>query len=229
MNHAVIFDVDGVLLDLTGDEEGVFFAAFNGHCDPDALSRDWNTYQTRNDDDIVDEIMARHGIPRAQKAIIVSSYFAHLKRHLDLDGTGASPIAGAAKLILELEGRVRLGIATANFHEAARLRLAKAGLWERVSTQAFGADGGGAKREILARAIANLGLPPQNIVFVGDNVNDVEAGLGNGVHFIGFSTSKTRLETLRKAGASFLSDSHETTLQMISQLMPIATGEPHGR
>ena len=229
MNHAVIFDVDGVLLDLTGEEESVFFSAFDGHCDPDALSRDWNSYQTRNDDDIVDEIMARHGIPRAQKAIIVSSYFAHLKRHLDSCGTGASPITGAAKLLSELQGRVRLGIATANFRQAASLRLEKAGLWDAVSTHAYGADGGGAKRQILARAIAKLELPLRSIVFIGDNVNDVEAGLGNGVHFIGFSTSKTRLETLRKAGASFLSDSHETTLQMISQLMPIATGEPHGR
>ena len=53
---------------------------------------------------------------------------------------------------------------------------------------AHGADGGGHKREILARAIAATGLPRNRIVYIGDNLNDVEAGLANGVHFIGFST-----------------------------------------
>lgn len=229
MNHAVILDVDGVLLDLTAEEESVFFAAFDGHCDPKALSRDWNSYQTRNDDDIVDEIMARHAIPRETKAMIVTRYHELLTQHLASGGMGASPVAGAAELMSKLTGRVRLGIATANFREAARLRLAKAGLWERVSAHAFGADGGGAKRAILARAIAILGLPPQNIVFVGDNVNDVEAGFGNGVHFIGFSTHTTRLEALRQAGAKYLSDSHEATLQLIQSFIPIPAGEPHGR
>ena len=229
MNHAVIFDVDGVLLDLTADEEGVFFAAFDGHCDSLALSRDWNSYLVRNDDDIVDEIMTRHAIPRTLKPAIVAHYHERLAQHLASGGAGATPITGAAQLLSALTGRTRLGIATANFREAARLRLEKAGLWEAVSIHAFGADGGGAKRLILARAIASLGLPLQNIVFVGDNVNDVEAGLGNGVHFIGFSASQSRLETLRKAGAKYLSDSHEATLQLILQFLPIATGAPHGR
>jgi phosphoglycolate phosphatase-like HAD superfamily hydrolase len=61
-----------------------------------------------------------------------------------------------------------------------------------VQDLAHGADGGGHKHAILARAIAASGLPPERIVYIGDNVNDVEAGLCNGVHFIGFSTSPER-------------------------------------
>ena len=101
-----------------------------------------------------------------------------------------------------LHGSLKIGFATANLRSAAELRLKHAGLWNHVSAHGFGAEGGGHKREILARAIASTGLPKNRIVYVGDNLNDVEAGLENGVHFIGFSTDPGRLEELKQAGAT---------------------------
>ncbi len=213
--HAVIFDVDGVLLELTEAEEDVFFAAFAKWGDPSTLSRDWNSYHIRNDDDIVDEIMERWRIPAKEKPAIVSHYHRSLGAAL-ASGTLASPvIAGADQLLSRLQGTARLGIATANFREAARLRLISAGLWAPVSGLAHGADGGGHKHEILARAIAACGMPPSRIVYVGDNLNDVEAGLRNGVSFIGFSTSAPRRAQLAAAGATRVSGDHAETLGLV--------------
>ncbi len=62
-DRAVVFDVDGVLLELTAAEEDVFFGAFEAWVPPSSLSRNWNSYRIRNDDDIADEIMAANGIP----------------------------------------------------------------------------------------------------------------------------------------------------------------------
>lgn len=213
--HAVIFDVDGVLLELTAAEEDLFFAAFADWGDPATLSRDWNSYRIRNDDNIVGEIMERWRIPPAEKPLLVNRYHRALGSALTA-GTLTSPaVAGAHDLVRALEGKARLGIATANFREAARLRLAAAALWDHVSGLAHGADGGGHKHEILARAISASGLPASRIIYIGDNLNDVEAGLRNGVHFIGFSTSPERRRQLAAAGAPRVSAHHPETLAFI--------------
>jgi phosphoglycolate phosphatase-like HAD superfamily hydrolase len=86
-------------------------------------------------------------------------------------------------------------------------------------TPAEGADGGGPKRDILARAIAAADLPAQQIIFIGDNLNDVEAGLGNGVTFIGFSEDEARRRKLATAGARQVCANHDETLALIRQHM----------
>lgn len=214
-NCAVIFDVDGVLLELTAAEEDVFFGAFAEWCPPGSLSRHWNSYRIRNDDNIVDEIMQTNGIASHHKQRIVKDYFAKLQHNLNAGTVHSTAIPGAAGMLTALAGKATLGIATANFREAARLRLVTANLWGPVAELAHGADGGGHKHEILARAIAACGLPKSRIVYIGDNTNDVEAGLKNGVHFIGFSTSEERRNTLAAAGARQLSGNHEETLRLI--------------
>jgi phosphoglycolate phosphatase-like HAD superfamily hydrolase len=130
-----------------------------------------------------------------------------------------SPIEGASELLAGLSGRAKLGIATANLVEAAELRLTAVSLWEPVRAHAFGANGGGAKREILARAIAGMGLSRERIVFIGDNLNDVEAGLAHGVHFIGFSRDPARGRCLAEAGAERVCNHHRDTLKLIEEAL----------
>ena len=143
-----------------------------------------------------------------------------LKQQL-ADGTIETvAIPGAPELLQKLEGSLRMGIATANLLGAAELRLKGARLWDHVSSLAHGADGGGHKREILARAITASGLPKNRIVYIGDNLNDVEAGLSNGVHFIGFSTDPGRLMELKRAGARHTSNNHLDSFRLIGHLLP---------
>ncbi len=104
-NAAVIFDVDGVLLDLTATEEDVFFGAFADWCPPGSLSRQWNSYRIRNDDNIVDEIMASHGITTAHKPRIVQNYFARLEQCLADGSVQSTPLPGAQDLLAALHGR----------------------------------------------------------------------------------------------------------------------------
>ncbi len=231
---AVIFDVDGVLLELTRAEEDVFFRPFAKYCDESKLSRDWNSYKIRNDEDITKEICAQLNIKDHEK--ITQQYLSLLRvmlqnRHAFESHTApfderlpdlsrnTVEIEGAGKLLQGLAEHVTLGIATANFRQAAELRLAQAGLWPYVETCAFGADGGGHKHEILSRALNIVNLPKSRIVYIGDNLNDVEAGLLHGVHFIGFSTSQKRLEDLKVAGAKHLSSNHITTRHIINAML----------
>src|SRR5438552_2636738 len=152
----------------------------------------WNNdalAQIRNDVEIITEILESHfgrSPSPGERQAVIRAYLSHLANGIDAGRLKPSPIAGAESLLDDLAGTLKLGIATANLLEAASLRLAACAIWEPVKNCAFGAKGGGAKRQILARAMADLALPPDRIIFIGDNLNDVEAGLANGVHFIGF-------------------------------------------
>ena len=219
---AVIFDVDGVLLDLTPPEEDAFFWAFAKLHGLKGLSRDWDSYRIRNDEDIIAEILEKHFGRKpspAEHDAVISTYLDHLASDIGLKRLKPSPIDGAADLLARLSGRTRLGIATANLLEAAELRLADCRLWEPVKDHAFGANGGGAKRDILARAINALALPRERIVFIGDNLNDVEAGLGNGVHFIGFARDEAKCRRLAAAGAMRVCNRHRDTLKHIEDAL----------
>ena len=217
-NCAIIFDVDGVLLELTRQEEDLFFEPFAKRIDATKLSRDWNSYKIRNDEDILNELIERHRLPRTDTKLIRAEYLNLLRQQLANQTIISQTIAGAPELMAQLDSAT-LGIATANFREAAKLRLGQAGLWPQVAANAFGADGGGHKHEILGRALAVLKLDRSRIVFIGDNVNDVTAGLKHGVHFIGFSQSPQRRETLRRAGAPHVSANHTQTLALIKSLL----------
>jgi phosphoglycolate phosphatase-like HAD superfamily hydrolase len=216
---AVIFDVDGVLLELTRAEEDAFFVPFERRYGLKDISRDWNSYAIRNDENIITEILARYELPDHEHAEVVVDYLNVLKLQLK-DGTIETiAIPGALELLQKLHGSLQIGVATANLLSAAELRLKHAGLWHHVSACAHGADGGGHKRKILARAMAATGLPKNRIVYIGDNLNDVEAGFSNGVHFIGFSTDSGRLTELKRAGASHTSNNHLDSFRLIGHLL----------
>src|SRR5690242_11125079 len=84
---AVIFDVDGVLLDLTPAEEDAFFWPFAKLHHLHGLSRDWDGYRIRNDEDIISEILETHfkrkPTPEEHKAVI-TTYLSHLASDLHL-------------------------------------------------------------------------------------------------------------------------------------------------
>ena len=216
---AIIFDVDGVLLELTAQEEELFFIPFASRCEGSKLSRDWNSYRIRNDEDIVSEIAERHGLAHSEKLNIKQEYLSLLRYQLQSNTISSQAIAGATELLITCSKFATLGIATANFREAARLRLENAKLWHHVSTHAFGADGGGHKHEILGRTLANFKAPNSRVIYIGDNINDVIAGQKNGVHFIGFSQNQNRLEQLSKAGAKLLSSNHMMTSKIIQTIV----------
>lgn len=219
MDSAVIFDCDGVLLELLRDEEEMFFSALSAFVPTDELSRNWNSYTIRNDDDIISEVLARFGKPENLKPAVINHYLRGLASALGNKDITSTAIPGTEDLLQQLKGKHRLGLATANFIEAARLRLEQAGLWPFVSGHAIGADGGGHKHQLLARLIETVPLPKNRIVYVGDNVVDVEAGLKNGVHLIGFCRNQARRDQLRAAGARYIAASHRETAALIGQFL----------
>jgi HAD superfamily hydrolase (TIGR01549 family) len=215
---AVIFDVDGVLLELTRDEEELFFTALSYFVPTEDLSRDWNSYRIRNDDDIIAEILERNVLPQSLKEEVIRHYIALLSEGLQTVVKSVA-IPGTEELLSTLNGKASLGFATANLQAAAELRLRQVGLWSYVSPLAQGADGGGHKSTVLARLLERITLPRSRVIYIGDNLNDVEAGLQNGVYFIGFSTDPARRNQLQDNGSRHISGNHVETLHIVRSLM----------
>lgn len=128
MDSAVIFDVDGVLLDLTAAEEDAFFLAFERLHGISGLSRDWDSYSVRNDERIIAEILARHGLPAHESEAIAAEYLAILSKGFTSGSLNAVEVPGARELLRALSG-LRCGIATANLLPAAQLRLQSLNMW----------------------------------------------------------------------------------------------------
>jgi len=227
LQTAVIFDVDGPLLDLTRPEEDAFFVPFERLYGLTGLSRDWDSYRTRNDEDIIAEILESHlgRAPReGERRQVIDLYGEVLREGFSSGRLKASAVPGADALLDRLASLpgMALGMATANLRRAAEIRLRAAGLWNPVSRYPGAADGGGAKRQVLARVIRDIDLPPQRIVFIGDNLNDVEAGRANGTHFIGFHWEESRRKRLSDNGAAHVSGDHEETYRLIERLLGLA-------
>jgi phosphoglycolate phosphatase-like HAD superfamily hydrolase len=215
---AVIFDVDGVLLELTRDEEEVFFTALSKFVPTEDLSRDWNSYRIRNDEDIITEILERNSLPLTFRSKVMNHYVNVLQTALQ-SRLQSVEIKGAKQLFEGLVHTATLGIATANVCQAAALRLQQAGLWPYISSHAEGADGGGHKSVILARLLTRIKMPRSQVIYIGDNINDVEAGRENGVHFIGFSTDASRRAVLQSHGARQICANHSETFTLLKALM----------
>lgn len=224
---AVVFDVDGPLLDLTPPEEDAFFETFRLLHGIGGLSRDWDSYRVRNDREIIHEILENHlGSAFAPHHYdeVLSAYDRILSGGFASGALKVTPIPGAGDLLQTLSGidGLALGTATANIRRAAEIRLRAAGFWDHVSRYPGAADEGGHKHQVLARVIADMGLPPERVVYIGDNLNDLEAGKVNRTHFIGFHVGEARRQRLKDHGAEHVTGDHGETLGLIRDMLGIA-------
>lgn len=226
-NCAVIFDVDGPLLHLRKPEEDAFFAPLEQLFGIAGLSRDWDSYNVRNDHDIIHQVLREHfgdQFERSHYQAFVDAYDAELKNGFRSGRLEVSLVPKAPDIVATLAATpgLALGIATANLRCAAEIRLREAGLWSHLSAYPGTADKSGHKYEVLARVVANLGLPADRIVYVGDNLNDLDAGQRNGTHFIGFHVHRDRQQRLSDHGAEHVTGDHDETLALIRRMLKLA-------
>ncbi len=146
---AVIFDVDGVLLELTDPKPPPsFIPSRRSMASPDCpttgtatgsatTATSWRRFSRTTSG-------GRH--METETGTLVERYIAHLAEGLKSGRLKPAPISGASELLAELHGAGHaVGIATSNLLAAARMRLQHQGLWERVKAHSFGAEPGGPK------------------------------------------------------------------------------------
>lgn len=231
---AVIFDVDGVILHLTPPEEAAYFKALELVFGIVDASPDWDSYRARNDVEIVEELIETRLDRPAEPADIL----AFTDKYISLVDVG---IRTGEIEVLEIDGirdvlmaltradNLVMGLATANLMGMAKMRLRHVGLSDFFKVGGF-AEARGPKRQILQKTIAGLSdergvtIPKDRVVFLGDNVGDVDAGLSNGCGLIAFSQEHGKHQKLRDAGAQHIISSHAETVPMIEKLLGRSMG-----
>jgi phosphoglycolate phosphatase len=206
--QAVLFDIDGTLIDTGGSSDRAWHRAFK---------------ELQNVDVDVPAVTGK-GVPDPEVGRVVfekaigreptqEEADALMRRRLDhlTDEVENSPgyvVQDGAVELLEklLDDGILLGLTTGNVEEAAHIKLARANLNRFFSFGGYGSDSPDRTeltKKALERAelVSGDSLDLKRCFSCGDTPRDVEAGHGAGIRVCGVATGEYSVEQLLEAGA----------------------------
>ena len=192
---AVIFDVDGTLVESAGFEDHLYVAAVRDVLGDVCIRKAWNTYRHVTDSGILRQIMeenrirGRNWIRGGDRIREVRSRFGDKVSQYLRDGGECDPTIGAVDLIDELltAPGFAVGFATGGWGHTASMKLEHAGFNLEHAVLAS-SDDSEERTGIMQKCLDildALGNSFQRIVYVGDAEWDVQATRDLGWHFIG--------------------------------------------
>ena len=207
MTRALLFDIDNTLLWSGGAGSLAMNAAFRDLFGIDnGFAR--VEFSGRTDRYIFAEALRQHAIEGDFEVYLAEfsrRYFSLLPEALRQKQGRLMP--GFPQLLEALSGRsdVRLGLATGNFSEGARLKLAYYGLDSFFSGGAFGEESED-RNDVVLLAVQRLadGARPEEILVIGDTPHDVTSALANGVVAVAVATGRHSADELRRCGAQIV-------------------------
>ncbi|MFH1294738.1 MAG: HAD family hydrolase [Candidatus Aenigmatarchaeota archaeon] len=210
MQTLVLFDIDGTLLEMTGNN--CHFQAYR-----DAFRKvfgvgtsiTWGELQGYTEQMVIHEALDREGVGRdeikkkmKQCMVAISSSF-----NRNLEKTEITPLPGIPGLLDELKRRgAMLGLVTGNLSEVAEGKLKKIGIYDYFSVGGFG-EYHMNRAELVRIAVGKAkkkGFTGNDIFLVGDSIFDIKAGNEAGVKTIGVLTGHTPETKLKAAGSDYV-------------------------
>ncbi len=198
MKRAIVFDLDGTLVDSLGDIVASFRWAFG------ALGLEAPSEAT-----VVAEVglpleaMYARFAPEGAVAALAAAYRRHYPRHF---ADRSRPFPGVPELLGELRSRgYALAVATTKRSDMADRLVAAMGLRDALD-HVQGTDGFAHKPapDVVLRALAALGAEGEWMV--GDTVHDVVAGRAAGLRTYAVTWGTHDEQTLRRARPDVLAD-----------------------
>jgi phosphoglycolate phosphatase-like HAD superfamily hydrolase len=207
MSRLLLFDIDNTLL-WTGGAGGqamnLAFSEIFGVQDGFARVE----FSGRTDLFILASALANHGLGGGVSEHLepfLSRYYRLLPRTLEEREGYLMP--GFPQLLEALAGRpdIRLGLATGNFSEGARIKLEYYGIRQYFAHGGFGEESI-ERAEVVRRAIQRVagGAGPAQVLVIGDTPHDITAALDNGATAVGVATGTYTLDELRASGAEIV-------------------------
>jgi phosphoglycolate phosphatase len=214
----VMFDFDGTLVDSQGAIIAAMTEAFRGadlaDPEPAAVRRVIGLSLTV----AVGELMP--GADSATVAAVAARYreaFVSLRGRPDFHEP-LFPGARAALAALD-HPEIMLGIATGKARRGLLNSLERHGLAAHFATLKTADDGPGKPHpEILERAMAEIGVGPENTVMVGDTIFDIQMARNAQAYALGVSWGYHEPAELVAAGAAGVIDSFEELLPALTAL-----------
>lgn len=205
----LLFDIDGTILDsggagrramerafeaCTGRRDACLHIRFAGMTDPAIALAGLGAVGAQRDESAVQALIDAYLAALADEVPRAPGYRVHEGVVEALDRAAEAP-------------RVAVGLGTGNVREGARLKLGRAGLFERFRFGGFGCDH--VDRAVLlsigaARGAAALGasLESCRVVVIGDTPKDVAAARALGADCVAVATGGYTVSDLSAAGAT---------------------------
>lgn len=184
--HAVIFDIDGTLLESASADDALFKEAVVSVLGDVRFRASLADYDHVTDSGILAQVLEDNGIAHASDDILaIKSHFVRsLRKHIS--DHGPFPEVSGAGNILEsfhTSNEHSVAIATGGWRESAQLKLVSAGL-DRFDFPLSTSDDGFDRKEIMRMALGRLGSGFQSVTYYGDGVWDRDACSELGWQFV---------------------------------------------
>jgi phosphoglycolate phosphatase len=208
--EAVLFDIDGTLIETGGASDRAWRRAFE---ELYGVIVEVGDYTGKGITDAEVGLTSFRGAigrepTRPEMARLMALRLRYLPQEVR-SSPGYRVMDGAEDLLERLtdEGRL-LGLITGNVEAAAHIKLARAGLNHYFSFGGYGSDAS-LRVEVAMRALERAelvyggALDRDGCIAFGDTPHDVEAAHGAGIRVVGVATGEYELQQLRQAGADF--------------------------
>jgi phosphoglycolate phosphatase len=192
---AILFDVDGTLLDARGAGSRALLTALS-EIYGRPFHRNGVAFAGRTDRASVTDLLAANGVPPAEIESGLVALFRSLPRHMltETHQTPSIPCPGVRSLLetLHLREDMVLGLLTGNMRMTATIKITSAGLDPAVfRIGAFGdetVDRNSLPPLALRRAVEILGRTVSSATVIGDTPADIECARVNGLRAVAVAT-----------------------------------------
>ena len=195
--RAIIFDIDGTLLQSMAVDCEIFDRSIEAILGPVRFRDAYNDYENITDRGIVEELMTDNGRSPDSDVVcsIRSKFVSELSNHIEISGPFAE-IPGASEFLyrLSIEADTRVSIATGCWRESALLKLESSGI-ELDNIPIATCDDSPSRAEIMQAALARIGDSFDSITYFGDAQWDVEACQVLGWNFVAVGPDLRGLES----------------------------------
>lgn len=197
---AVIFDIDGTLLQSDATDDTLYLAAIREVLGDVRLRPSWGMYTQFTAAGILAEILGDNAIDvtPGTVAAVRDCFVASVGRHVTARGPFAE-VPGARAFVqrLHASSTQRVAYATGGWHGAAQLKLSAAE-FPVAGIPLATSDDHADRREIMRLALRQLGGPFHSVTYYGDGHWDAEAAKSLGWRFVAVGK---RLNGLTRYGA----------------------------
>lgn len=184
--HAVIFDIDGTLLQSASVDDLLYRTAVNTVLGQVRLRSTLHEYDYVTDTGVLSQILTDNDIPRTRAPIdeIKSHFVELLRKHIDDNGPFIE-VPGASKLLQELSNSAShaVAIATGGWRESAELKLESAG-FDYANLPLATANDHHERTTIMEIALSHLGGGFTSVTYYGDGPWDRDACAALGWRFV---------------------------------------------
>jgi len=177
MTHAVIFDIDGTLLDSSAEDEELYKQAVRNVLGDVIFRASLHEYTRVTDSGILLQVLDDNRVAAEERIIerIRREFFRLVEAHVSTSGPFRE-IPGARAMLGRLKDSPEHGvaIATGGWRHSARIKLASAG-FDLDGIPLVSSDDAIDRTEIMRIALEAIGMPAASITYFGDGAWDRQA------------------------------------------------------